>query len=266
VGGDFDAEAMNKLGASTPEQVHSRPTIPGGMVAAGAFLPGGHQPGQPGGRGGQGPVPTDLAAGSQRPYGGPPPAPALAPAPPRQASPSAGVFHPPSGTFSGPYHGPALPLEGHAAKEYARPKDYAQPPAGAAYTRQTAQALRALHTRFQQPPDETRAAAPVTLAEVNAARRHVAEARCVRCSSFLHGLRAGAAGARKRVTQEQTTEAQAVYQAAEDERMAARQPNEYIARMARRYKTPGLGQAIAVQTVERTVQAQRPKQPIANCW
>jgi hypothetical protein len=246
VGGDYDAEAMAKLGADVPEAVHSRPTVPGGMVPAAAFLPGGHQPGAPGGRGGQGSVPFDVLDGGRRPSGGPP----YTPDPSWMPSPSA----------------PGRTRPDSAAKLYASGTKHQPAKPAATYTRETAQALRDLHTRFRQPPDETRAAAPVTLAQVNAARRHMAEARCVRCSSFLHGLRAGASGARMRVAQEQTAHDQAEAQEAYDQRLLAKQPNEYIAAMARRARTPGVGQAIAVANVERTALAQRPTWPTHSRW
>jgi hypothetical protein len=237
VGGDFDAESMAKLGADMPEAVHGRPTNVAGMVPAATFLPGGHQGGRPGGRGGQGSVPSDVSDGGRRPQGGPPYTPDLSWMPPS----APGRTRPDSSSA----------LYAHGTRQPAKP--------AATYTRETAQALRALHTRFKQPPDETRAASPASLSEINAARRHVKEAGCVRCSCFLHGLRAGTVGTRVRVAQQQAAEAQAEQQAAEDQRLAARQPERYVARMARRYKTSAMGPVMAAARVEATALAKASK-------
>jgi hypothetical protein len=92
---------------------------------------------------------------------------------------------------------------------------------------------------------------PVNRNEIAAMSRH-AKAGCQTCAAHLNGIARGATWIRTLVARQAKAEAQA----AEDERLRAKQPNEYIAGMARRYRTPGLGQAIAVANIERTVMAQ----------
>jgi ribosomal protein L34E len=128
-----------------------------------------------------------------------------------------------------------------------------------------ASAVRRLHARFNSYR-ESEPATPATLAEVNVARRHVKQTGCRACGVWLMGVRAGTAGQKQVVTVQQAAQAQAEQQAQADEQMAAKQPERYIAAMARRYRTPGLGPSMAAARVEHTALARAPQQPPANRW